>query len=445
MESTLLLIAATSSLALMPCCMRRCGPGAARALHALRARSPLMSTAAGRGRYVDSLDEAALALRSGGLVAFPTETVYGLGAHAFDEDAVARIFATKGRPRTDPLIVHVAAAAEAERLVRLGPAGLELMRGLAAEFWPGPLTIVAPAVAELPPAVTAGSGFVGVRCPAHAPARALLRAAAVPVAAPSANRFGHVSPTSAEHVMADLGAHPILVLRAAPGEAPCGVGIESTVVKVDEAGGALVLLRRGGVPEAALARWLTGGRAPFSLRAPPAPAPAAASAAPAAAAPPPVASGDAPQQAPGMLLTHYAPDVPSFLLAVDDGALGGGAAAPWRGAAAGWLARAAVVDYGRRAAALEPLALAYRDLSADADGPRAAAVLFETLRWAERQADGGARVILLPDLGGDDDEHVPALADRLYRAASGDRCRVGADGTLAGDAADAVLARASAD
>ena len=96
MESTLLLIAATSSLALMPCCMRRCGPGAARALHALRARSLADEHRRRRGRYVDSLDEAALALRSGGLVAFPTETVYGLGAHAFDEDAVARIFATKG-------------------------------------------------------------------------------------------------------------------------------------------------------------------------------------------------------------------------------------------------------------------------------------------------------------------------------------------------------------
>ena len=189
MESTLLLIAATSSLALMPCCMRRCGPGAARALHALRVRSPaLMSTSSNRGRYVDSLDEAALALRSGGLVAFPTETVYGLGAHAFDEDAVARIFATKGRPRTDPLIVHVAAAAEAERLVRLGPAGLELMRGLAAEFWPGPLTIVAPAVAELPPAVTAGSGFVGVRCPAHAHTLMLSRRKQSALLACEANR-----------------------------------------------------------------------------------------------------------------------------------------------------------------------------------------------------------------------------------------------------------------
>ena len=190
------------------------------------------------GRYIDSIDEAAAALRAGTLVAFPTETVYGLGAHAFDAAAIANVFAFKGRPASDPLIVHVPTAAAAEKLIELDPAGLALMRQLMADFWPGPLTLVAPACAALPPAVTAGSGFVGVRCPAHPRANELLVAAGVPVAAPSANRFGHVSPTRAEHVMDDLGEHPILVLRpgaradgadgADGGDACCDVGIEST-------------------------------------------------------------------------------------------------------------------------------------------------------------------------------------------------------------------------
>lgn len=204
---------------------------------ALRAPSPramaASSTAPRPGRLIDSLDEAASALRSGRLVAFPTETVYGLGADAFNEASVASIFTVKGRPRSDPLIVHVASAGAAEALVRLGPGGLELMRRLTASFWPGPLTLVAPAVPELPSAVTSGSGYVGVRVPEHALARELLQRAAVPVAAPSANRFGHVSPTRAQHVMDDLAHHPILVLDAPPADC-CGVGIESTVVKIDE-------------------------------------------------------------------------------------------------------------------------------------------------------------------------------------------------------------------
>mmetsp|Transcript_816 Transcript_816/g.2620 ORF Transcript_816/g.2620 Transcript_816/m.2620 type:complete len:273 (-) Transcript_816:267-1085(-) len=204
---------------------------------ALRAPSPramaASSTAPRPGRLIDSLDEAASALRGGRLVAFPTETVYGLGADAFNEASVASIFTVKGRPRSDPLIVHVASAGAAEALVRLGPAGLELMRRLTASFWPGPLTLVAPAVPELPSAVTSGSGYVGVRVPEHALARELLQRAAVPVAAPSANRFGHVSPTRAQHVMDDLAHHPIFVLDAPPADC-CGVGIESTVVKIDE-------------------------------------------------------------------------------------------------------------------------------------------------------------------------------------------------------------------
>ena len=210
--------------------------------------------------------------------------------------------------------------------------------------------------------------------------------------------------------MADLGAHPIRARRARRGAVRRRHRVDRRQGR--RAGGALVLLRRAASSRRRRAGSRAAARRSACARRGPRPPPPAPPRRPRRGAA--VASADAAASA-GDLLTHYAPDVPSFLLAVDD--LGGGAAAAWRGAAK--LARArVVVDYGRRAAALEPLALAYRD-SADADGPRAAAVLFETLRWAERQADGGARVILLPDLGGDDDEHVPALADRLYRAASG--------------------------
>ena len=425
---------------------------------AARRPSPTLKQASLRGRFIDSIDEAAAALRSGGLVAFPTETVYGLGAHAFDADAVARIFTVKGRPRSDPLIVHVPTPVAAEALVTLDAKGLALMRRLMASFWPGPLTLVAPACPALPPAVTAGSGFVGVRCPAHARAVALLKAAALPVAAPSANRFGHVSPTKAEHVMDDLGAHDILVLRPSADDlgACCDVGIESTVLKLDAAAKELVLLRRGGVAEAELARWLESAQTGFTLRIqspkhavkhpPPGPGPPAQSAADKAANAEDAAAMQAPgmaMQAPGMLLTHYAPDLPSFLLRAAPPATTANASPPVANVAAYALRTAVVVDYGSRLRHLERTCLAYRDLSPSGDASEAAAGVFEALRWAEAQAVRGGQCVLLPNLlppseGGvgqvaqdtlpqASHEAEPAVADRLFRAASGREAWVAAD------------------
>lgn len=189
------------------------------------------------------LAEAVAALRSGTPVAFPTETVYGLGAPAMDAAAVARVFAAKARPRFDPLICHVrpdglqAVACPSERLARL-----------AARFWPGPLTIVAPRRSEVPDLVTAGLDTVGVRAPDHPLAVALIDAVG-PIAAPSANPFGGVSPTTADHVLDGLGAAtPVL------DGGPCRVGVESTVVIAD--GDDLVVLRPGGVPvEHLVAAW----------------------------------------------------------------------------------------------------------------------------------------------------------------------------------------------
>jgi L-threonylcarbamoyladenylate synthase len=182
-----------------------------------------------------SISEAAEILRGGGLVAFPTETVYGLGANALDPAAIQKVFEMKGRPETSPLIVHVASVEMARGLVTEWP---PLAEELARQWWPGPLTMVLPKDSRVPASVTAGLPTVGVRMPNHPLALALIQAAGVPVAAPSANRFTGLSPTSADHVKAAFG-DAVAVLDGGP----CSVGIESTVVAIE--GGKLKLLRPG--------------------------------------------------------------------------------------------------------------------------------------------------------------------------------------------------------
>ncbi len=174
----------------------------------------------------ENLDRAAALLRDGAVVAFPTETVYGLGANAFDARAVARIFEIKSRPEFDPLIVHVADAAMLERVAESVPAQA---RVLIEEFWPGPLTLVLHKRAEISDLVTAGLPTVAVRMPAHPVAHALIERAGVPIAAPSANPFGYLSPTRAEHVSRALGDRVDLIVDGGASEH----GIESTIVMLD--------------------------------------------------------------------------------------------------------------------------------------------------------------------------------------------------------------------
>jgi L-threonylcarbamoyladenylate synthase len=191
---------------------------------------------------VDEINRAAALLRAGRLVAFPTETVYGLGANALDENAVRRIFEAKGRPLSSPLIVHVASIEMARELASKWPDNAER---LAKAFWPGPLTIIVPKKFSVPDAVTAGLPSVGLRIPAHPVARALLEAAQIPIAAPSANRFTELSPTTAQHVWQGLaGAHVEMVLDGGP----CSVGIESTVISL--AGETPRILRPGMITQA---------------------------------------------------------------------------------------------------------------------------------------------------------------------------------------------------
>jgi len=193
------------------------------------------------------IDHAARLLRAGRLVAFPTETVYGLGANALDAEAVARIYAVKRRPGSSPLIVHVGSIEMAQSLVAKWP---EIADRLARRFWPGPLTLVLEKQLEKQPAipaiVTAGLPTVGLRMPAHPIALALIRAAGVPLAAPSANRFTELSPTTADHVRRSLGSDLDYILDGGP----CNVGIESTVLSLagSLAGSQPILLRPGGIP-----------------------------------------------------------------------------------------------------------------------------------------------------------------------------------------------------
>jgi len=221
--------------------------------------------------WQEDLPRAVAALAAGRLVAFPTETVYGLGADASNESAVRRIFAAKGRPPGHPLIVHLP---DAEALDDWAADVPELARRLAAAFWPGPLTLILKRSARVADAVTGGLPTVGLRVPDHPVARALLHAFGGALAAPSANRFGAVSPTTAEHVRADLGALVDVVLDGGP----CRVGVESTIV--DLSGTQPAILRPGGVAREAIER--VAGR-PV----------------------PPREAGDV--RAPGTLPAHYAP------------------------------------------------------------------------------------------------------------------------------------------
>src|SRR5258708_3368943 len=222
----------------------------------------------------DAVAAAVRVLGDGGLVAFPTETVYGLGADATNGEAVARLYAAKGRPRFNPLISHVADMDAARRIARFD-ANAE---ALSAAFWPGPLTLVLPKADRCPVSelATAGLDSIAVRVPDHVVAQDILRGFGGPVVAPSANPSGHVSPTTAPHVLADLESRIDLILDGGPTR----VGVESTVVSCL---GAPTLLRPGGVSREAIERTL--GRLPV------------------VAAP---LTGEAPL-APGMLTSHYAP------------------------------------------------------------------------------------------------------------------------------------------
>ena len=228
-----------------------------------------------------AIEAAAKLLAGGGVVAFPTETVYGLGADAFNQAAVARVFAIKERPRFDPLIVHLPDLAAAKQITTaFGP----LAERLATAFWPGALTLVLPKQAHVPDLVTAGLDTVAVRVPDHPVALELIRRSGVPLAAPSANRFSRLSPTTAEHVRAELGDQVDMLLDGGP----CRAGVESTVVSLADPQAPPTVLRVGGLSLEAISEI-----APQIRLATPHPSDGGAA--------------EAGLASPGMLSRHYAP------------------------------------------------------------------------------------------------------------------------------------------
>jgi L-threonylcarbamoyladenylate synthase len=312
---------------------------------------------------------AVAVLRRGGLVAFPTETVYGLGADATNPEAVARLFEVKGRPRSHPLIVHLAETSGLKEWAAHVP---DEAWALADAFWPGPLTLILNRAAAVPDAVTGGLDTVGLRVPAQPLARSLLHRFGGGVAAPSANRFGRVSPTRAEHVRADLGGAIDVILDGGP----CLVGVESTIV--DLSTGRPRVLRPGGISGDALTDVL-GDEVPLCD------------------------ATEAAGRAPGTLPSHYAPEARVEVVTAADVA-GRARLLLGQGRRVGLLAPARVAGLPEGLDALPP-----------AGGPQAyAQCLYQRLREADRR---GIEVLLAvppPERG-----VGVAVADRLRRAAAG--------------------------
>jgi L-threonylcarbamoyladenylate synthase len=306
----------------------------------------------------ETIARAAALLRAGGVVAFPTETVYGLGGDATNERAVAAIFAAKGRPRFNPLIVHVTGLAEAEALAQFDARA----RAAACRFWPGPLSLVLPrrAASGLSLLASAGLDTVALRAPSHPLAQRLLRAAGRPIAAPSANRSGRLSPTTAADAAAELGGRAALILDGGA----CPIGVESTVL--DLSGPAPALLRPGGVTLEQLVE-LFG---PIAM---------------------PAAGEDAPRS-PGRLVSHYAPGLPVRL------------------AATGARPGEALLAFGPAA---PPGFAAVLNLSCRGDLAEAAANLFGMLRRLDRPEFAAIAVMPIPEAG-----LGRAINDRLRRAAA---------------------------
>jgi L-threonylcarbamoyladenylate synthase len=320
----------------------------------------------------EELAVAVARLRAGGVVAFPTETVYGLGADAFNERAVARIYALKGRPAHNPLIVHVADEDSARRVTAVWP---EDASRLARRFWPGPLTLVLPRSPRLPAIVTAGGPNVGVRCPDHHLTLALLAAFGGPLVGPSANPSGGVSPTTAPHVAAAFAPEDVYALDGGP----CRGGIESTVLTLAEPEPRI--LRAGLISSTDLADALGRRVEPFRGVA---------------------HDGSGPAPAPGMLTAHYAPRARMILFRADQ----------WPDVLTG--ATGPVVVLTCESRVIPP---PHSAITMPRDAPAYAARLYAALREADERAPSFIAVES-PPVRPPDNELWEAVMDRLRRAAA---------------------------
>ena len=325
------------------------------------------------------LKRAAEHIQHGSLVAFPTETVYGLGAR-LDDVSLAKIFAAKHRPYSDPLICHFDTPEHAKKYVTLTDEESLLFDKLAQAFWPGPLTIIAPSTPAVPPLVMAGTGCVGVRVPSHPVAHKFLEFCGEPVAAPSANLFGHVSPTTVEHVENDLGKTDDLLIISG-GKAT--IGIESTVIRI--IGNTITILRPG---------FITAGQletvSPGNVKA--------------------ICADSQKLASPGHETRHYAPNLVTVLAKAGTD----GKPIP---------ANAVIIDFHRMFASVSSSVLRYFDMSPVGSVQEAISRIYDILREAETTA--GAEICLIADIeksGQDGNEHdqelVGSLRDRLLRSAS---------------------------
>ncbi|MEQ1575095.1 MAG: L-threonylcarbamoyladenylate synthase [Vicinamibacterales bacterium] len=328
---------------------------------------------------------AAACLRRGGLVAFPTETVYGLGVDALDRDAVRRLFEAKGRPSNDPLIVHVSSIEEAGALVIAVPA---IARALAARFWPGPLTLVLPRSSLVPDEVTAGLETVAIRVPSHPVARAIIAAAGRPIAAPSANLFSRPSPTQGAHVLDDLGGRIEMIVDGGPTE----VGVESTVLDLSRNNP--IVLRPGAVTLEMLRPYVPGVR----YRTGP-------------------TDDEVAQTSPGMLSKHYAPRAPLTLFSGDPLAVREAMVTMAHALAAAGQ-RVGVMATAADARALGEIGVVLALVSGDAGAEETMVAVASRLYAALRELDTARVDVILACEPAGADGLGGAIRDRLRRAAA---------------------------
>jgi len=348
----------------------------------------------------ESMDLCAHALQASNLVAFPTETVYGLGANALDEKALEKIFFAKGRPKSDPLIVHISEIFQAESLTEMTSFQRHCFDILGKKFWPGPLTLIVKASKNIPKLITAGGDSIAIRIPSGKIALSLLKKVNFPIAAPSANRFGHVSPTKASHVYDDLGSFPDLYIINQIEE--CDIGIESTVVKISE-NNEISILRPGAISSLQLNNVLNENKVNIKVN----------------LVKREVKIINEDQElstnldSPGQLLTHYSPNIESFIIKNNELKLNKNIPLFSKNL----LSKSVLIDFNSKNLKFKELSLCYLDLSDSGDSKEASKNLFHFLRKAEIIEN--AEFILLPDLNYENNENLSAIFDRIYRATSG--------------------------
>jgi len=340
-------------------------------------------------------------LRQNRLVSFPTETVYGLGANALSDEAVLKVFRAKGRPQTDPLIVHVHSIEVAFLHTAMTPFQSKCFSTLMEKFSPGPLTLIVNVGPNLSPHVTGGSSTVGIRIPDHPVALELIKECRLPVAAPSANTFGHVSPTSAQHVMDDLGKNNELTIIES--DHPCQIGIESTVVKIEDED-KLVVLRPGAISLLQIKDCLLeegiefeiSNRVSYIKN-----------------------NNKKNMDSPGQLITHYAPRINTYLLSENRDELKEHSLSFDND----MLLKTIFIDFNGEYLKQKNRFLKYFDLSSKGDLDEASSNLFSVLRESEN-IDGGEYIILNAFCSGEGNDLANAIFDRMYRATSGKYAKI---------------------